>query len=492
MEYLFGMWDSINSFIKEGQEGLMQDRNGNPTTRPNYVGGGSAYNISEVTGNPSWYEVDTTKPLDDQLDITKITRYVNQNALTNYQNVSNDIKSRLDLGGSLEKDRLKATEDATGIFSFGLAAPTLYRLVEWYIEEVDELANLDTGVIEDINGTYYYRGTTSKSSKPKQYVARRQQKGTYEMLKNVPSTFLIPVGDRFFAANENKAFDKDGKEYTLKYGTKTKKIYLKRPKKGGEPDYVDVFVIAGGLADLDSMGMMAKVTPIIMLAEQLEQAGSKVRVYGLRAYNTTSGEQVYYSWVAKDYGAPIDLQAISTAIADPRFFRWAMWQNSEGISRKRYGKEVKGYGSTLYLESDYRDGFAMYKNYLLEQKRLGVNKTKVKSKELFIVGGLGQPYNDFDANKTAIEQEFYRISDIAEILLASKPENALRRIIKREKEKNQTNQDIRDRLQRIITQAFFTKPAPSNPQSPYYDSKIDVEEGTKRMNDILDIINRLL
>jgi hypothetical protein len=494
MAFLFGMWDSINDFIREGQEGLRLDRNGNPTNTINYVDS-SEYQISNVTGNPTWYEVDTSQPLDEQLDINRISKYVNQQALTNYQDTKESMQAKLDLGGNLQKDRLKATEDATGIFSFGLAAPTLYRVVEWYIEELDVLADMEKGSVSETNKNFYYKEIASASNpNPKTFKVRRQQKGTFDMLNNVPNVFLKSVGDNFFAASQNKGIGRDGKEYRLYFGTRTKKIYLKRPNKGGEPQYVDIFVIAGGLGTLNSMGMMAKVTPIIMLAQQLEQAGSKVRVYGLRAYSRGS-DKVFYSWVAKEYGAPIDLQAISTAIADPRFFRWAMWQNTEGINRKRYGRELEGWGSTLYEKDDYSRGFTLYKNYLNEQKRLGVNKTKVKNKELFIVGGLPKPRNDWSDNEQAIKDEFQRISDMSEIVLASKPEKSLRRIIQRDRDAGKTDTEIRDRLAEIIGDAFFTIPFDKNlpaDEKPYADSQEDVEKAAKRLEEITQTINRIL
>ena len=417
-KYLFGMWDTLDDFIKEGQEGLRLD----PSTRAytgnvRYVNQGD-YSIGEVSSDPDFYEVDMSLPLDDQLDIKKMSRYVNQGAINEYRAIQEDLTTKLDLGGITEKDRIKATEDPSGIFSFGLAAPTLYRMVEWYIYDTDSLADLDKGATEKVGGEFYYRyNATASNPHPKQYRCRRQQKGTYDMLKNVVGVKLIEVSENFFATDKTVGVGKDGKTYTLKFGTQTRKIYLKREKKGGAPKYIDIFVIAGGLRDLHSDGMMAKITPVVMLAQQLEQGGAKVRIYGMRAYN--KGEYaIFYSWVAKEYGAPIDINAIATAISDPRFFRWAMWQNTEGVTRKRYGLELTGYGTTIYGGDDLKKGFALYKNYLENNRRNGLNKTKVTNKALYITGGLPSPSNTWDDNKEPIMDEFYRISDMSEILLA--------------------------------------------------------------------------
>jgi hypothetical protein len=65
-----------------------------------------------------------------------MTRYVNQSAIDEFRRIAENITQKIDLGGVLEKDRLKASEDPSGIFSFGLASPSLYRVVEWYVIEL--------------------------------------------------------------------------------------------------------------------------------------------------------------------------------------------------------------------------------------------------------------------------------------------------------------------------------------------------------------------
>ena len=130
-QYKFGMWDSLDAFIKEGEEGLYYDLNGNRTNTQSWNSSRDQYSEQTLRDDPNFYEVDTSRPLLDQVEIANLTRYVNQNAIGEYQRVSEDIKQKIDLGGVLEKDRLTASQDPSGIFSFGLAAPSLYRVVEW-------------------------------------------------------------------------------------------------------------------------------------------------------------------------------------------------------------------------------------------------------------------------------------------------------------------------------------------------------------------------
>jgi hypothetical protein len=483
--YLFGMWDSLDAFIKEGDEGLYYDLNGNRTNTQTFNARQEEYSEDALRGNPTWYEVDTSRPLLDQVQISNLTRFVNQGAINDYQRVSEDIKQKIDLGGVLEKDRLKASEDPTGIFSFGLASPSLYRVVEWYVVELDILVDGNFVESQELSNkrTNFYTYVDGK-----QYSVRRQQKGTFEMLKNNPNAKLVEVSADMFATKPSTYVDANGHTTRLKFATKAKKIYLVRPKKGGAPQYIDLFIIAGGLAELNSEGMMAKITPVLMLAEQLEQAGVKTRIYGLRAYNR-GNDAVFFSWVAKEYGAPVDRQQVAVVTADPRFFRFSMWKNTEGIMKKRFRSANTGYGSTIYGGTDLSEGFLRYKNYLGQEAEKGLMRTKVKDKALFITGGLPSPDNTFANNEQAIEEEFYRISDIAELALAEKPEKAIRRIVARDRGRNKTDYEIKNRLIRSMNEAFLTA---DRRTTRYSNSDEETKKLREREDRIIQAINSVI
>ena len=481
----FGMWDSIDAFTAEGQEGLYYDLQGNRTNTQTYNAGASEYNINNLSGNADWYEVDTSLPLAEQVDLRTMTRYVNQPAIDEFRRIAENITQKIDLGGVLEKDRLKASEDPSGIFSFGLASPSLYRVVEWYIIELDIL--VDGSFVEGIpmpnKRTNFYTYVEGK-----QYSVRRQQKGTFEMLKNNQNAVLIEASADMFATKPSTYVSPSGETFRLKFATKAKKIYLVRPKKGGAPQYIDLFVIAGGLGDLDSNGMMAKITPVLMLANQLEQAGVKTRIYGLRAY-TVGNDDVFFSWVAKEYGAPVDVQQIAIVTGDPRFFRWSMWQNTEGIMKKRFQSGSTGFGSTIYGGNALSEGFLKYKNYLMQEKTKGLLKTKVADKALFITGGLPNPTNDMASNEQAIEEEFYRISDIAELALAEKPDKAIRRIVQRERGRNIDDLTIKNRLIRSMNEAFLTI---DQRRTMYFNPPDEAKKMLEREERIVNQINQIL
>lgn len=484
MAYLFGAWNSFDAFINEGAEGLLI----NPNTRaqltaPQYVG---AYREGDLRSDSDFYEVDPNQDVLAQVDFKNMTRYVNDSAMDEYRRVSDDVKQKLDMGGVLEKDRLKPSEDSSGVFDFGLAAPSLYRMIEWYVEELDEL--VDGNFVEKIDmgdGTSnYYTFIEGKN-----YRVRRQQKGTFDILKNVPNSQLIMVGENMFATKPTSGIGADGVTYRLKFATKNKKIYLVRPKKGGAPQYLDIFVPIGGLASVTSSGMLAKVSPILMVAEQMEQAGVKVRVYGLRTYKV-DGDTIFYSWLAKEYGAPLDINAISIATADPRFFRWTLWQTSEGITRKRFSKERRGYGETLTDSNELNNVFQRFKNYLWNQKMQGLFDTKVNDKSLMVVGGLLRPNNDFQRNEREITDEFYRIGDLSEMLLAKDVEKAIRRIVQRERNRGLDDFQVRSRLVQEINQAFQV--ITQRQDSVYFTPLSDVPKIDERREKIISAINLVL
>lgn len=483
--YQFGMWDSIDAFIDEGQEGLYYDLQGNRTNTQTFNAGQSEYDIDNLRGNSSWYEVDTSLPLEGQVNLRTMTRYVNQSAIDEFRRIAENITQKIDLGGVLEKDRLKASEDPSGIFSFGLASPSLYRVVEWYVIELDIL--VDGSFVEGIdmpnNRKNFYTYVDGK-----QYNVRRQQKGTFDMLKNNPNAQLIEASADMFATKPSTYVSPNGETFRLKFATKAKKIYLVRPKKGGAPQYIDLFIIAGGLSDLNSEGMMAKITPVLMLANQLEQAGVKTRIYGLRAY-TVGRNDAFFSWVAKEYGAPVDAQQVAIVTGDPRFFRWSMWQNTEGIMKKRFQSSNTGYGSTIYGGTSLSEGFLRYKNYLMQEKQKGLLKTKVADKALFITGGLSSPSNTMSGNEQAIEEEFYRISDIAELALAEKPDKAIRRIVQRERGRGINDFTIKNRLIRSMNEAFLTVP---QSQSRYFNPPEEAKKMFEREEKIINQINQIL
>lgn len=493
--YSFGIWDDWQSFVAAAEEGLRMDRSGNVTSAPIYYGSdGQHQTEARLQGNPTWYEVDTSQPLLPQTQYENLTRYVNQTILDDYELLFENLETKMDMGGVLDKDRLVPTSNPIGIFSFGLASPTLYRKVEFYVPDLDVLVDGLYVTMLEMNGVQKFYTTIEG----KQYSVWRQQEGTQDILKNVPDAKRIMLEDGMYISDPSSGVGADGTEYRLKFATKTKKIYLEKPKQTGEAQYVDLFVSMGGNSNLNSNAMFSKTAPILMLAEKLENAGVRTRIYAsiVNSRIGTDGiNNAIYSYVAKEYGQKIDIDRIATLTNDPRLFRGKMIAYLSGLYRKQSKVSRDAGGTSIIYEDNTSNGnaftksYAVYKNYLKKLQGDGLFNSKVKDKALMIASSI-DPRNDFSRNEDKIVEEFYRISDIAELVLAKEPEKAVRRMFERDKKRGKTASQIKEKLKTSVNKAFFVV-TPSI-DSEYKDKKEEVEKLTDREARILAAINKIV
>jgi hypothetical protein len=120
----------------------------------------------------------------------------------------------------------------------------------------------------------------------------------------------------------------------------------------------------------------------------------------------------------------------------------------------------------------------------------GLFDTKVNDKSLMVVGGLLSPNNDFQRNEREIADEFYRIGDLSEMLLAKDVEKAIRRIVQRERNRGTFDFQIRDRLVQEINQAFQI--ITERQDSVYFTPLSDVPKIDERREKIVRAINLVL
>lgn len=496
-KYSFGIWDNWQSFVADAEEGLRIDSNGNPTSAPIYYGSdGGLSDENRILNRADWFEIDPSQPALPQTEYQNLTRFVNQPVLDEYRLLYENLETKMDMGGVLEKDRLVPTSNPIGIFSFGLASPTLYRKVEFYVPDLDVLVDGLYVTMLEMNGVQKFYTTIEG----KQYSVWRQQDGTQDILKNVPDAKRIMLEDGMYISDPSSGFGADGTEYRLKFATKTKKIYLEKPKQTGEAQYVDLFITVGANADKNSQAFFAKSAAIMMLAEKLENAGVRTRVYACNAWGLTDkgygriSEEIdnsIYSYVAKEYGEKTDIDRIATLTNDTRLFRGKIIAYMSGLWRK-VAKLSTDAGSkpVIYDGNTLKKSFAAYRNFLKKQQNDGLFNSKVKEKGLMILSSTKEPNNSFSRNEDAIVEEFYRISDIAELVLSKEPEKAVRRMFERDKKRGKTTQQIKDKLKISVNNAFLVV----TPQmdSEYFDSKEEVEKLTDREERILAAINKIV
>ena len=112
---------------------------------------------------------------------------------------------------------------------------------------------------------------------------------------------------------------------------------------------MDLFVGVNVLEDLDTENMLAKNLSAFIVADILEKAGVKVRIYGLRTYvdkreRLSSGrivdkdQAVFIAYAIKEYGEQIDFGRLASFTSDKRFFRVNLWRIASALRKKETGE----------------------------------------------------------------------------------------------------------------------------------------------------------
>jgi hypothetical protein len=212
-----------------------------------------------------------------------------------------NLQRNIDLGGALNKARLKITDNPSGVFDFGLASLGLIRVVEFYSENLSKAhpgayisENLLPGVVpnelvDQEDGKFY----TTYKGKP--YQCQKRQKGTTFILTTNPRLKLVDVGGLMVPENyQSKEALKD-----LKFSSTNKKSYIEFDRKGGTVPYLDFVIplqLLPGIAG-DPLASLTAQLPIILLSNFLNQAGVQTRIYAARAVMTNaSGAKPWGAW----------------------------------------------------------------------------------------------------------------------------------------------------------------------------------------------------
>lgn len=442
------------------------------------------YNEAELRSQPSFYEVDTASSMSliNQVDISNMNLFVNQSAIRQGDDLFQGLEGKMDMGGVTEKDKLTYTANPQGIFDFASASRGLIRPTEFYCEELKELINplyVNSTKLPNNRTEFWFERNG------KRYTLRRQQEGVQSILDAYSGAVLREAFPDFWVCDPIRFG-----ENSLVFRTTTKKVYLTRKKKGGYAKYVDLFVIIGGLYDMNSEGMYARNLAIIQLARILDRASVKCRIYGLRAY-TYGSNYILHSFVVKEYGEALDVNKIAVFTSDPRFFRFSLWRATEGINYGLGFTDVRGYGSTIYGGSDLDRVFVFYRNYLFSLKERGLMDSKVENKYQMIVASGSGTSNSIRNSEEEIEDTFFQTSDVVELVSAKDIRKALQRIKKRDVERGKSLYTIRKYLIERITQAFRVVPKIA-PDDLYGNTDIEIRDFEERKQKTIDEINNVL
>jgi hypothetical protein len=367
------------------------------------------------------------------------------------------ILGEIEMGGEVKKSKLKITDDKRGIFDFSLASKGLFRVVEFYSEELknelpDEFPKLTKGIADpnlvkkNALGQFVYISETNGKS----YFLKRRQKGTTDILNLKPDA-LLKTTDNGIEHTVLNSYE----GVKLEYKSSIKKTYLMFEQKGGKSRYVDLYCVIGGTNKLTALGMLNRTLPILLVAKVLEENGIKTRIFGMRMYQQTSGTKkvkikgkivktailadgfVNYTFQLKEYGQDIDFNWLAINIADPRIFRWNLFKYVSAMLQLE-GEDDEGGGVTVYGGNQLNEVFGRYKNWYFSEMEAGREPENPIDKRLMISGGF-TPNNTIEKDK--IKNEFYRILDVVDFQF-NKPEKAVQKIYTRfEKENPQYNKD---------------------------------------------------
>lgn len=450
------------------------------------------YSLSDVTNgspvggkpyNPRGYNPSSSLSLEEQYNINSgLGSFLDQTLISDIETLYSDIVAKLDLGGDLKASRIKFTDRPLGVFSFAQASKGLIRPVEYYCEEQDRIIDPNLVLKGELpNGLEYFYFLSEEEV----VLVERRQEGTTKILQSC--NFLKPKLDEISGLvlpyNDKDEIVNECNGNRLRYTSTNKKVYAYRQKKGGGiAPYVDLYIASGQNWGWQPEQMLIQAMPNILLARILEKSGVKVRIFGF--YNQDIYGDVFNSFfMIKNYGEPVDLNKIAVFLADTRFFRYYMWNAKSGWNYQMLGRDLGSrsnvfgsMGSMMGMIRFNNEIMPFVRNYVDYQIKSGNFPSQVVDKRLMIFGGLDVDSNErlMDAStQEKITNRFNSLSDYVQIQLSKTPREVMSTIIKREKENNKTESQIKNYLRSLITEVL----TPTNEtQATTPNDKMDKDE----------------
>jgi hypothetical protein len=458
------------------------------------------------------YNPNSSMSIQEQYSYDQLRMFSDMPLLTDAIQKFDIIKRGLDLGGDFDASKIKFTSLPRGVFNFGLASKGLIRKKEFYDVERNEIIDEKIVKEEKLNNIkiFYYLRNGAK------HFVRKQQKGTMLVKDNFLDVEVNYDENQkiWLPYKDGKVFNGKGKNM-LSYSTTTKKVYMYREKLGGGVSpYVDLFVGVNGLQDLDTENMLAKNLSAFIVADILEKAGVKVRIYGLRTYTDrgSNPNAVFIAYAIKEYGEQIDFGRLASFTSDKRFFRVNLWRIASTLRKMVTGDYKEGKGISLYGgDDDLYNAFSMFKNWVFNQKGTVEFDTKINDKNLMILSGLptvdsSDKLTGRNADRTfrKIQKEVYRTLDYVGMLLTKNPKAFVGKIYKREKDTptqvqyySDPKTEVRDYLEGLIRSNLTIVPqydlvdkdSPDNRFSTPLNEEPRIKE---RTDELIDVINNVI
>ena len=449
----FKKFDSVEDFKEKGEQAVEEFRK--EVANGKNAGDFDIYYQQRIDGKTPFLDSFVGTDL-ASAEKGEFLEYIDRNALNKAIDSFDAILEDIEMGGEIKKSKLKITDDKRGIFDFGIASKGLFRVVEFYSEELknelpNEFPKLVKGIAQPdlvtknaLNQFVYISKTNNKS-----YFLKRRQKGTTEILNLKP--------DALVKTTEN------GIEHTiltsyegvkLEFKSSIKKAYLMFEKKGGKAKYVDLYCPVGGLKDLKPIGMLNRILPVLLAAKVLEENGIKTQIFATRMYRLKDSSRydldkyLTYTFKMKDYSQALDFNWLAINLADTRFFRWNLMKYTSAMLQLQGINDIGG-GTTVYGGNELNEVFERYKNWYFEEIEAGREPESLIDRKLMITGGLSSPANKIEEKK--IKEEFFRILDVVDFQFNT-PQKAVQKIYNRFKKNfsSYDNDDIKRMTQRYV------------------------------------------
>ena len=459
--------------------------------------------------------------------VKPIDTYNDSELFKNFKSLYDECVLNLDFAGAFTKQKIEITDRQNAIFDFSLASQGLYRPVEYFSEDLknefpDEFDYLDlpSGLVPPdlidnfavLSGEKVFYYTKRQDGKEAQFICEQRQLGSTEVLIHNTKAKLIKAKNGLLYAEPSSA--KNG-EYRVEFKTRNKRSYLTYFKEGGgKAQYVDIYIPINFICNSDIQDL-AYIMPSLILAEQLEKAGTKTKISFIRS--NYGGEFCYgFNVGIKDYGQPLDLAKIALyGTGANKDWLFTYYLNSWFTTKKlaQMGNKDKmwgGTGGTTYtyprlLTSTIKRFF----NYIstersgdsyskAQEMKLSIWASTVECVDVSWVGKTKQEYTnsyrDYDIDRRdtfdVIKANTYLALD--RISFAMRDGYATAEMIgeRMKREKKYDNSTIRDYIRQVMIQAF-EYPTGSNFSTPIKEQKIINSEYERCLEEAAPYLQKL-
>lgn len=330
-----------------------------------------------------------------------------------------ETQLKLNLGGENDKARLEFTDKPQGIFDFSLASNSLYRVAEYFCQEIYnsnltffEGFDLPKGVVPNNfvqtrqvgNGKEFFYEDKNDN---KIYICEQRQKGLTEALKQDPTLPLTKQGTMTISTKFSPL---------VQFSSRTKKPYIRYKKRGGKVKYVEIYSLNYYSKMDGAFFKSVRHLPAVMVLDYLEKQGTNCKFYitrfveqgagdTLREFDVTTNatlplyECAQNNWdklvlipkCVKDYGGAIDYSFIFGVGGEDRDMYDSIYR--ETMEREfDPNNNFNAYGNPDFQQPAYEEGFERFRQKFLEYSKRGIWKAKeVKPQGLIL-------YHDYYIN----------------------------------------------------------------------------------------------